>query len=588
MPFIVQELIEGNPKIVDARPSETIQAILPRMIEHDYSQLPVVDEVSRPLGLITSESILRALSNFGVGLDQLRVEHASIKAAEFRSDADLFELLDRLQHTFAVLIVDGERKLTGIVTSYDTAAYFRRRAEDLMLVEDIESMIKDFITAPYQLENGQIDEAKMSRVLQQISDGGNTDHKKFRKAVSEYLALHTKDPGASPDHELLNGVINKHFKNDRPPLQFDKLTLYNYIELLLHQKQWQNYQTIFNLDSQALRTLLHRVRDTRNALAHFRGDITAAQRDHLRFTASWLAQYQGKVAAAFGGAQGEEEWDTAVSEPKTQEIAIEPRGTEAEQILPMEDEAEPNESRYAPLAIWLQNQPPKKDLVKPTFAQIEEIIRGELPSSAYNHRAWWANDPVGHVQSQQWLDVGWRVASVNMTTQVVRFARVQERQKAYIHFYSQLIDQFKKEPGYDYLRNLPDGTSWYWTRSAVIDEQHLGSFNFAFGRGNVLRVELYMDSGYEEVNKHLFDLLYDQKSDIEAELGCELRWQRLNNRRASRIACILPGSITDSEEELAALREKAIPTMVAFTSVLHPRVLKLGQVVLAERMKETE
>ena len=227
----------------------------------------------------------------------------------------------------------------------------------------------------------------------------------------------------------------------------------------------------------------------------------------------------------------------------------------------------------------------EKDLLKPTFAQIEEIIDGELPTSAYEHRAWWANDPVGHIQSQQWLDVGWRVASVNMANQIVRFARIQERQKAYIDFFSQLIDRLKKKPGYDYLRNLPDGNSWHWTKSAVVNERHLAAFNYAFGRGNVLRVELYMDSGNGDINKQLYDLLYEQKSEIEMELDCELRWQRLNNRRASRIACILPGSITDSEEELVALREKAIPTMIAFTNVLCPRVLELGQVVLAERMK---
>ena len=186
------------------------------------------------------------------------------------------------------------------------------------------------------------------------------------------------------------------------------------------------------------------------------------------------------------------------------------------------------------------------------------------------------------------MDVGWRVASINITNQVVRFARIRERQKAYIEFFSQLIDRLKKKPEYDYLRNLPDGNSWHWTKSVVVHDKHLGSFNYAFGRGNVLRIELYMDSGNAEINKHLFDLLHEQKAEIEAELDSELRWQRLNNRRASRISYILPGNITDSEEDLAELRDKALPTMITFTKVLHPRVVEKGQIVLAERMNETE
>ena len=140
MPFIVQELIEENPNVVSARLKEPVQTVLARMIEHDFSQIPIIDDERRPVGMITHESILRALNHFGVGLDKLLVEHARVRADMFRSDADLFELLDRLQATYAVLIVDGERRLTGIVTNYDTAEYFRRRAEDMMLVEDIETM----------------------------------------------------------------------------------------------------------------------------------------------------------------------------------------------------------------------------------------------------------------------------------------------------------------------------------------------------------------------------------------------------------------------------------------------------------------
>jgi CBS domain-containing protein len=588
MPFIVQELIEENPNVVSARLKEPVQAVLARMIEHDFSQLPIVDDERRPVGMITHESILRALNHFDVGLDKLLVEHARVRAHTFRSDADLFELLDRLQATYAVLIIDGERRLTGIVTNYDTAEYFRRRAEDMMLVEDIETMIKDYILAAYQVDAAQSNREKLDADVLQMTDSGQALRQNFERALIHYLTLQSENKGkVAPNSEWLETVFSKHLNSDRPARQFEDLTLYDYIVLLLDKQKWQKYQSIFAMERDALSNLLDKVRETRNALAHFRRDLSAAQRDHLRFSADWLAQYQDAVIAAFGGivdADAEEVVD--ISEAKETEIA--PQTDDTEQILPVEDEAEPNESRYAPLAIWLQNQPPKKDLLKPTFAQIEEIIDGELPASAYEHRAWWANDPVGHVQSQQWLDVGWRVASVNMSTQVVRFARIQERQRAYIEFFSPLIDRLIKELGYDHLRNMSDGNSWHWTKSVVVNEQHLGSFNYAFGRGNVLRIELYMDSGNAEINKRLFDLLYEQKAEIEAKLDCELRWQRLNNRRASRISYILPGSITDSEEELAELRDKAVPTMTAFTNVFYPRVLDVGQAALAKRMSETE
>ena len=84
MPFTVQDLIEGHPSPVTAKPNEPAQEALYRMFEHDFSQLPVVDVDNRPQGMITGESILRAMSIFELPLDKLRVLDATVKAQNFR------------------------------------------------------------------------------------------------------------------------------------------------------------------------------------------------------------------------------------------------------------------------------------------------------------------------------------------------------------------------------------------------------------------------------------------------------------------------------------------------------------------------
>jgi CBS domain-containing protein len=561
MPFIVQELIEDNPDLITTSPREPVQSALRRMIERDFSQLPIVDEANRPLGMITSESILRALSNFGIGLDKLLVEHARIKAYEFRDDADLFELLNRLRDTYAVLIVDGERRLKGIVTNYDTAEYFRRRAEDMMLVEDIEAMVREYIQASFATGEAEIDEQKLEEAVQKITDRGQALRTKFEHALAHYLTLQGGDQAkVKPNSEWLNQVFARHFDEKGEPRKFSDLTLYEYIELLLDKNRWPRYRAIFNLERQAVHTLLDKVRDIRNALAHFRGDITAAQRDHLRFAANWLAHYQDAISGAFYSQALKKV--TSISEPAV-ESTVEPQPVEQGPLIPpTEDEADPDGSRYAQLAIWLQDQSSRTDLVKPTFLQIEEVIGGKLPESAYKHRAWWANDPVGHVQSQAWLDVGWRVASVNMATQVVRFARVKERQRMYIDFFSNLLTILSEEPSFPNVRVAPDGVNWHWVESVFVDERYIASFNFSFGWGNIFRVELYIDTGNKESNKAIFDGLHDRKAEIENMLGRELTWQRLNNRRASRVAVIHQGSITDSKEEHVRLREQAVQSMI--------------------------
>lgn len=517
MPYLIHNLIENKPEPLAVQVNTSAQEALALMLEYDYSQLPVV-EIRQPLGIITNQSILRAINNFGVKLEELRAIDAMVKIATVRPEDDLFDMLSRLQDNNAILIVDGANNLIGIVTNFDTTAYFQRRAEDMMLIEDIEVMIRNIVLSVYTDRDGNLDEKGLNQAGKEVKSRWKT---------------------------------------------FDRFSMSDYVNIFLHETQWKVYGSNFTLEPEAIKRLLDSVRGTRNHLAHFRGEISAQQRQQLRFCNEWLARYHDQITMPL--------IDEIDSEDSKEEETFELVDAE------LSEELSPNDSRYAPLAIWLQSQPADKNIVKPSFAKIEQIIGGELPPSAYKHRAWWANDSVSHPQSQQWLDVDWRVASVNMTTQVVRFTRIQERQKAYIDFYSKLINELQKQPGFDHLQILPDGVNWYWTKSIVVRDRRLSSFNYSFGRGGIFRVELYIDSGDKETNKNLFDALLSQKDEIEQEIGHELTWQRLDNRRASRVAWVFPGHITDSEEELKKLRQKAVPAMVKFSEALFPKVVEINK-----------
>jgi len=189
MPYPVVNLIEGRSEPISVRPTDSAQKALSLMIEHDFSQLPVVDEAKHPLGMVTHESILRALNNFGVRLAELRVSNAIVKAQTYRPEDDLFDLLDRLKETNAVLIVDGEEKLIGIVTSYDSTEYFRRRAEDTMLVEDIETMIKDLVLAAFTNETGEVDQEKLVQTIKEVTSSHWALLARYRNALRHYLEL---------------------------------------------------------------------------------------------------------------------------------------------------------------------------------------------------------------------------------------------------------------------------------------------------------------------------------------------------------------------------------------------------------------
>jgi hypothetical protein len=84
-----------------------------------------------------------------------------------------------------------------------------------------------------------------------------------------------------------------------------------------------------------------------------------------------------------------------------------------------------------------------------------------------------------------------------------------------------------------------------------------------------MRVELYLDLLNQIATKNAFDLLYEQKDVFEAQLG-PIEWERLDNRRASRLAIYHEGYILD-EQNHPELIKWAAETMCRFHKVLEER-----------------
>jgi hypothetical protein len=58
-----------------------------------------------------------------------------------------------------------------------------------------------------------------------------------------------------------------------------------------------------------------------------------------------------------------------------------------------------------------------------SFDQIERVLGFKLPKSAYDHEAWWSNNPTGHSHSRSWIEAGWRTQDVDLQARKVTFQR---------------------------------------------------------------------------------------------------------------------------------------------------------------------
>jgi hypothetical protein len=261
-------------------------------------------------------------------------------------------------------------------------------------------------------------------------------------------------------------------------------------------------------------------------LAHFKGELTPGERRTIRFAAGWLEK---NLPAPLAEASPLLPLAVASPLPGRQEEGEEPHGS------------------YAPLASFLESQPPDITSLTLTFPQIEGVLKKELPRSASEYRAWWSNDPMTP-QSAAWLDGGWRTTSISMTERRLTFVRTDDRAAAYIGFFAKLNARLATEVDFP-LRNVSSqGQSWLVLASLDRSRPELATLVASFDRRKRLRIELYLDGGEKDANKQLFDRLLARKSEIEKAVGEPLQWERMENRRACRIAAYTKAQIlTDAD-----------------------------------------
>lgn len=104
--------------------------------------------------------------------------------------------------------------------------------------------------------------------------------------------------------------------------------------------------------------------------------------------------------------------------------------------------------------------------------------------------------------------------------------------------------------------NVRKATTDHWYNVAIgTSDAHIDIT--LVNKDSVIGVELYITD-----NKELFDKLYQKKDEIEADLGLELDWRRLNNSKASRIVTFIKGLNFDDHSNYNELINKTIDLAV--------------------------
>ncbi len=544
MALTLEDLLPDDQQLRTILPHDRVHSAINIMYQHGYGQLPVTDANGEFRGqVITFESILRATQCFRTEANALLVRDATQRVRSYAADADLLATLDDIHRDNFALIVDDGR-LIGIVTTADMAVFFREYAQDLMLIEGIESRVKDAIRALYAGDNDGLHSA-----IATVTDRTSEIRKKLPPAIKAYFEkANISPPPAGTDMDAL-AEAEKRLGLQESSKKFEDLTFDEFTNVLLRHAHAPKLSEA--KDVSELRVLLQQVRDARNKLAHFRGELTSGERRAIQFAAEWLENNLPVPPA-----------ETPLAQPLLVATAIPAH----------QEEAEGPQGSYAPLASFLEALPADTTSIPLTFQQLEEILKKELPRSATEYRAWWSNDPT-KPQSAAWLEEGWRTTSVNMTERRMTFVRTNDREEAYIHFFAKLNARLATQSDFP-LRNIsPQGQNWLVLASLDRSRPELARLVASFARRKRLRIELYLDSGNKDENKQLFEYLFSRKNEVEQIVGEPMEWERLDNRQACRIALYSRAQIlkdADSPTLLEWAAKKATSLYRAFDPEFSP------------------
>ncbi|UOQ99872.1 DUF3606 domain-containing protein [Hymenobacter sp. 5317J-9] len=400
MPILAGQLIQEQ-KLVSVTSDESLTHALTLMIESDFSQLPVIDGDNKPLGVVTCASIAKSLLHLGAKVEDLRVNHALVKLPTYPEDEDLLYLLDTILKASAVFVVNANGRLSGIITEYDTTQYFRQRAEDLVLINDIEDALKRHLQIVYDAQEGE------SPTLRDAIDNLSNSLDGIRKKSHASLKALCKAQKTTISQEELDAIVDKHFPIRGEARTFADLSLAEFIQLA--QKNWTKLEPVFNISQPAWSKMMEDIRLVRNKLFHFKGDTTPVERNSLQFCANWYANHPPLLL------KNPESTSSAVEsgQPNAQqEQPVSSGAKQAAEELPQAKHSALSMSKYEPLYALLaaHGEAPGRFEVNVNTPHLSEIIPGGLPKAAREHLNWWK----GHPEIARELSLkGWRTIAVN-------------------------------------------------------------------------------------------------------------------------------------------------------------------------------
>lgn len=146
-----------------------------------------------------------------------------------------------------------------------------------------------------------------------------------------------------------------------------------------------------------------------------------------------------------------------------------------------------------------------------------------------------------------------------------------ERHVVRLRFWEQLLARAKAKGVLTHAQRSPSKDNWI---SAGAGVRSGISFTYVVWMSDESSVELYIDTGDKDENKSIFDALYRHKNEIEQAFGSSLSWERLDEKRGSRVRFVVKEGGLNDENKWQVMQDSMIGAMDKLAKALKPFLSK--------------
>lgn len=247
----INRIVPPHQQLLTIEPWRTAREAVQLMLEHGYSQVPVVAAGGEILGVFSYRSFVKNTASMTLGdVNQQKCAPGDLRVDEFleqfdyaRVTEEFGRVLDALDRDGGVLIGSPDRP-SGILTPMDLLRYLYQVASPFVLVSEIELAVRALI--------------RSAMTGSQIEEGAR------RSLASVYRSV------------------------DAVPTALEEMTFDNYRVFVMHADNWKHVERVFGGTRTRTGGKLKEVGEIRNALFHFKREISVRDHEVLADHRNWL------------------------------------------------------------------------------------------------------------------------------------------------------------------------------------------------------------------------------------------------------------------------------------------------------------